>query len=73
MLTQESATSSAESILYFRVSDIQQSHQQLEQCGVEFIGVPHMIHRHADGMEEWMAFFKDPEGRTLAIMSQVKP
>lgn len=74
MLTQESATSSAaESILYFRVSDIQQSHTQLEQSGVVFIGAPHMIHRHADGMEEWMAFFKDPEGRTLAIMSQVKP
>jgi catechol 2,3-dioxygenase-like lactoylglutathione lyase family enzyme len=74
MLTQESATSSAaESILYFRVSDIRQSHEQLEQSGVVFIGVPHMIHRHADGMEEWMAFFKDPEGRTLAIMSQVKP
>jgi catechol 2,3-dioxygenase-like lactoylglutathione lyase family enzyme len=74
MLTQESATSfAAESVLYFRVSDIQQSHAQLEHSGVEFIGVPHMIHRHADGMEEWMAFFKDPEGRTLAIMSQVKP
>jgi methylmalonyl-CoA/ethylmalonyl-CoA epimerase len=74
MLTQESVTSSAaESILYFRVSDIRQSHAQLEQSGVVFIGVPHMIHRHADGMEEWMAFFRDPEGRTLAIMSQVKP
>jgi len=74
MLTQEGATSpAAESILYFRVSDIHQSHAQLEQGGVVFIGAPHMIHRHADGMEEWMAFFKDPEGRTLAIMSQVKP
>ena len=31
------------------------------------------VHRHGDGMEEWMAFFKDPDGRTLAIMSQVKP
>ena len=31
-----------------------------------------MIHRHADGMEEWMAFFRDPEGRPLAIMAQVK-
>jgi catechol 2,3-dioxygenase-like lactoylglutathione lyase family enzyme len=74
MLTQESVPSSAaESILYFRVSDIRRSHAQLEQSGVVFIGVPHMIHRHADGMEEWMAFFRDPEGRTLAIMSQVKP
>jgi len=30
------------------------------------------VHRHADGTEEWMAFFKDPEGRPLAIMSQVR-
>jgi methylmalonyl-CoA/ethylmalonyl-CoA epimerase len=32
-----------------------------------------MIHKHADGTEEWMAFFKDPDGRPLGIMSQVKP
>ena len=31
-----------------------------------------MIYRHADGMEEWMAFFDDPEGRPLAIMAQVR-
>jgi hypothetical protein len=24
-------------------------------------------------MEEWMAFFQDPDGRTLAIMSQPTP
>jgi len=29
-----------------------------------------MIHRHEDGTEEWMAFFKDNEGRPLAIMSR---
>jgi hypothetical protein len=28
-----------------------------------------MIHRHADGSEEWMAFFDDNEARPLAIMS----
>jgi hypothetical protein len=28
--------------------------------------------RHGDGTEEWMAFFNDPDGRPLAIMSQVK-
>jgi hypothetical protein len=32
----------------------------------------HMIHRHDDGTEEWMAFFKDNEGRPLAIMAQVR-
>ena len=72
MLTQGDSTSAAESILYFRVPDIRQAHGELKERGVEFSHAPHMIHRHADGTEEWMAFFKDPEDRPLAIMSQVK-
>jgi hypothetical protein len=40
---------------------------------VEFADAPHLIHRHGDGTEEWMAHFNDPEGRPLAIMAQVKP
>ena len=61
-----------ESILYFKVADIRASHQTLTERGVEFINAPHMIHRHGDGTEEWMAFFKDPDGRPLAILCQVK-
>jgi DNA-binding CsgD family transcriptional regulator/predicted enzyme related to lactoylglutathione lyase len=69
-LTQEGDGPKEESILYLRVTDIEKSHSALKARGVEFTGAPHMIHRHADGTEEWMAFFKDPEGRLLAIMSQ---
>jgi predicted enzyme related to lactoylglutathione lyase len=61
-----------DSILYFRVPDIQAAHDALRGRGAEFVGAPHMIHRHADGTEEWMAFLKDSEGGLLAIMSQVK-
>jgi DNA-binding CsgD family transcriptional regulator/catechol 2,3-dioxygenase-like lactoylglutathione lyase family enzyme len=71
-LTQEGDGVKDESVLYLRVPDIESSHKELKARGVEFTGAPHMIHRHADGTEEWMAFFKDPEGRLLAIMSQVK-
>ncbi len=71
-LTQESESASTESILYLLVPDIRKAHAELESRGVEFTGAPHMIHKHADGTEEWMAFFKDPEGRPLAIMSQVR-
>jgi catechol 2,3-dioxygenase-like lactoylglutathione lyase family enzyme len=71
-LSQEAATPSPESILYLRVPDIHKAHDELKSRGVEFTGTPHMIHKHPDGTEEWMAFFKDPEGRPLAIMSQVK-
>jgi len=68
----ENEKSGAESILYLRVPDIAAAHQQLQARGVEFVSPPHMIHKHADGTEEWMAFFNDPQARPLAIMSQVK-
>jgi catechol 2,3-dioxygenase-like lactoylglutathione lyase family enzyme len=72
MLSAEAGQAQA-NVIYFRVPDIQASHAELSSRGVVFIDTPHMIHRHADGMEEWMAFFSDNEGRPLAIMSQVRP
>lgn len=63
----------AASIVYFRVDDIHAMQRTLEARGVAFHGAPHMIHRHADGSEEWMTFFKDPEDRPLALMAQVRP
>ena len=59
-----------ESIVYFRAADIHAAKAALAARGVEFINAPHMIHRHEDGSEEWMAFFKDNEGRPLAIMAR---
>ena len=63
----------AASILYFRVDDIHAVQRTLEARGVAFHGAPHLIHRHADGTEEWMSFFKDPEDRPLALMAQARP
>jgi DNA-binding CsgD family transcriptional regulator/catechol 2,3-dioxygenase-like lactoylglutathione lyase family enzyme len=63
----------AESILYLRVPDIRAAYEQLRARGVEFDAAPHLIHRHADGTEEWLAHFRDPEGRPLAIMAQLQP
>lgn len=60
-------------VIYFRVPDIHAAHFELQQRGAVFKAAPHMIHRHADGTEEWMAFFADNEGRLLAIMCQVPP
>ncbi len=71
MLSQENGGASKESILYLRVADIAAMHDALKQRGVRFTHAPHMIHRHANGTEEWMAFFEDPDGRPLALMSQV--
>ena len=71
-LSQEGAMEAHESLLYFQVDDIQATRDRLVERGVEFTHAPHRIHTHADGTEEWMGFFKDPDGRPLAIMSQVK-
>jgi len=60
-------------VIYFRVPDIHAAHLELQRRGAVFQSAPHLIHRHADGTEEWMAFFADNEGRPLAIMCQVPP
>lgn len=60
------------SILYFRVNDIDATFRALGAQGVTFVGQPHRIHRdEATGEEEWMAFFEDPDGNQLALMSRV--
>ena len=69
----EGEGSSTESILYFLVDDVRAAHASLSARGLEFTHAPHMIHRHADGAEEWMAFLQDNEGRPLAIMSRAAP
>jgi catechol 2,3-dioxygenase-like lactoylglutathione lyase family enzyme len=71
-LSEAEASGGAESIIYFNVTDIRTAHAELIKRGVEFLGAPHMIHRHLDGTEEWMAAFNDCEGRPLAILSQVR-
>ena len=44
---------------------------ELTSLGVEIISPPHLIHKHESGVEEWMAFFNDPDGHPLALMTQV--
>jgi DNA-binding CsgD family transcriptional regulator/predicted enzyme related to lactoylglutathione lyase len=72
MLSQEAEIAANESILYLRVANIAGACEILKSRGVEFISAPHMIHRHADGTEEWLAVLKDPEGRPLGLMSQAR-
>jgi catechol 2,3-dioxygenase-like lactoylglutathione lyase family enzyme len=60
------------SILYFAVDDMTTAVSVLEARGVQFAGAPHMIFKHPDtGIEEWFAFFNDPDGNTLALLARV--
>ena len=57
------------SVLYFKVDDIDAAYRELSGRGVTFLGEPHLIARMPDH-ELWMAFFKDSEGNTLALMAE---
>jgi catechol 2,3-dioxygenase-like lactoylglutathione lyase family enzyme len=72
-LPEDGAKPQEPSILYFRVPDIHAAYDELRSRGVGFTSAPHLIHRHESGLEEWMAFFADPDGYPLALMAQVAP
>jgi DNA-binding CsgD family transcriptional regulator/catechol 2,3-dioxygenase-like lactoylglutathione lyase family enzyme len=62
------------SVVYFLVPDITAAHAELSARGVKFGQAPHMIFKDDNtGIEEWMAFFDDPDGNMLAIMARVAP
>jgi methylmalonyl-CoA/ethylmalonyl-CoA epimerase len=58
------------SVLYLTVRDIEASHAALAARGVSFLRPPHCIARLGE-RDLYMAFFRDPEGNTLALMSEV--
>ncbi len=69
-------TGGPKATIYFRVEGIEAAHAELVARGVEFSTGPHRIHRDDDGTfgtpgeEEWMAFFSDPSGNTLALAAR---
>ena len=58
------------SILYFRVASIVEAHAEMSARGVSFTDEPHRVHAD-DRHELWLAFFRDPDGNPLALMSEV--
>jgi methylmalonyl-CoA/ethylmalonyl-CoA epimerase len=58
------------SILYYTVPDIRQAASVLGARGVAFDQAPHLVARLPHS-ELWMAFFRDPDGNVLAIMSEI--
>ena len=62
--------------LYFWVDDIDSAYAELRSKGIEFTNEPQLIHRDKTGVfgkpgnDEWMAFFSDPSGNVLALVTQ---
>ena len=57
------------SILYFKITGMKAHHEKLSSVGVEFVGEPHFVAPMQDH-DLWMAFFRDSEGNTMALMSE---
>jgi methylmalonyl-CoA/ethylmalonyl-CoA epimerase len=55
--------------IYFRCADISLAVKELESRGVTIDLRPHLIAKMEDH-DLWMAFFKDPDGHTLAVMQE---
>jgi methylmalonyl-CoA/ethylmalonyl-CoA epimerase len=59
------------SVLYYKVDDLASAHATLVERGLAFEPGPHLIAKLPDH-ELWMAFFRDPDGNLLALMSEVR-
>ena len=59
------------SIIYFQVEDIKKSYEELIAKGVSFNDEPHIVAK-MEHTETWMAFFKDSEDNTHALMSELQ-
>ena len=58
------------SIIYYKVADIQATHETLKSRGVKFILEPHLVAKMPD-YDLWLADFYDSEDNVLALMSEV--
>lgn len=79
LLERSSAREVGSAVLYFETDDIERRVGELEGKGVEFGAGPTRIHVDAEGLfgdpgvEEWMAFFTDPDGNALALVERRAP
>jgi methylmalonyl-CoA/ethylmalonyl-CoA epimerase len=63
-------TAISSTVLYFRVPDIHDAFTVISQRNAAIEREPHLLARMPDH-ELWMAFFRDPDGNLLALMSEV--
>lgn len=72
MLDKPEKVEAGTSIIYFKVPEIHQAHEEMRSRGVEFVDKPHLIAKLPDH-DLWMTFFRDSEGNLLALISEVRP
>ncbi len=57
------------SVIYFQVDSAQDAAKDLASRGVSIESEPHIIHQ-TENYTLWMAFFRDPDGNLMAVMSE---
>jgi methylmalonyl-CoA/ethylmalonyl-CoA epimerase len=67
----EQAAQGSNSVIYFKVADIQQAFEALSSRGVVFEDKPHLIAKMPDH-DLWMTFFRDPDRNLLGLMAEVR-
>ncbi|MCP3739644.1 VOC family protein [Rossellomorea sp. BNER] len=70
-LPEKEEFSHSSSVLYFQIENIKEKYEELVEKGVTFIDEPHLVAKMGQ-TETWMTFFKDTEGNTHALMSEVQ-
>jgi len=67
------------SVIYLAVQEINAAVDSLKEQSIELEREPEVVFRDDKGQfgeageEEWMAFFRDPDGHLLAFASRTKP
>jgi len=77
-IQQNKESKAASSVIYFKVTEIDAATESLKANGIEFVQDPELVFKDEAGQfgdageEEWMAFFRDPDGNLLALVSRRK-
>ncbi len=75
-LMQKEEKEPSDSVIYFRVPDIDSAVKVLKQKSIRLEQEPELVFKDEEGQfgkageEEWMAFFCDPDGNLLALVSR---
>ncbi len=69
MLSQAEEVPLGGPILYFSTGNIEATYAGLTKAEADTIRAPLMTHK-TETSELWLAFFKDPDGHTLALMEE---
>ena len=56
-------------MIYFTVDSAHAAAEELKSKGVRLESEPHIIHQ-TEHYTLWMAFFNDPDGNLMAVMSE---